>query len=230
MSAPALRGTGFGTVVTGTGTPISMPPPAGVQTGDLLIGCVSLQGGSGTWGSYTRLGAAVPYSPGGGLMLDVAWLIAPSASPGNAAYTWAGGAPSMAGVMLAVQAGTFDPATPIDKLAVGWAPPPDGGGAGASVTPSGADRLHIGFAAERGATANCVSSWSGGGLTWTELFDVVSSAGSPDVSIAAATAPNPGSAATYLYAAETGVQGLGLVHFAVNPVAAPAGNPIAMIL
>jgi hypothetical protein len=161
------------------------------------------------------------------LTQDVMWRLSPGTPPVNATYSWAGGE-SAVGVMLAIQAGTFNSTTPIDVVATGWAPPPEGGGAVANVTPSGVDRLHVGFGAERGATANCVSSWSGGGLTWTELFDTVSSAGTLDVSAAVATAPNSGSSLVSLYAAETGFQGLGLVHFSVNPP--PVGSPIMMVI
>lgn len=120
MANPTLRAAG--TQANGSGTTVSVPPPAGHQTGDLLIlvgvpwdtatmttpsgWTLMTNGDSGAWGTSNRY------------RTYIFWKLATSSSEPNVTLTQSlSGFPQ--GQMIAVQ-GTIDQTTPVDT-APGWA-------------------------------------------------------------------------------------------------------------
>ena len=140
--------------------------------------------------------------------------------------------------MVACQAGTFDPAKPIDQSGTSTNIPPDSGTQCfiPSLAPSGPDRRHFIHLAGRTGVANYVAGSPTYGnppanLTWTELADTPSTLGVSDTEIYVSTAPNPNPNQPNLgsvTAADS--QGSALVHFSVNPAPLLIENPIRMVI
>lgn len=116
MAAPAIVTSSADTTVETNGTSITITKPTGTVSGDLLLGFVAHDGGSGAitdptgWTELHNLG-----SSGAKVKCQIAWLIAGGSEPAD--YTWSksGGGETWCGKIFRISG--HDGGTPIDTSA-----------------------------------------------------------------------------------------------------------------
>lgn len=177
-------------VASGNATP---GLPAGTSDGDMLVAVAGSKDNINITdaGGYVSFGSPLPSRPSATRNLEILWK---QAGPGETAttFTHTGGNSCIMRV-VAITAGTWDTADPLGAIAVSTTDRTV-----PTVTPDIADCLMlmaIMAADDDGSGGSNFATYSSGGLTWTERIDNATTSGT-DMSLGAATAPNPGTSAT----------------------------------